>query len=433
MSRAEKVLFKIKNTPEKYLFPVFAAIAFFIPLFSSVSDVLTYVVLAIFITYTALNRKQLNQRRNEMRTITILGISLFILTFFHLFTANNKDAVYSQMDQFTAILVFPLMLTMLSSGKDYSRQINTILNISVAGTVISTLLLFLLAGIRFFKTGDNTEFYYINLGDGIHPSYMSIFVVFAIAILLDGRTYMKVFRYTGPIAVIIFIGITWLLIFNTLLSSKAGIIIQTVILLLYTLRAFYRKLYYKGITLLLLTFVSILIIPILFSFTANRFIYLSDSLTELTSENQTDESKYTSTNSRLLGWQAAVDLILDNPYIGVGPGNVQDDLKESYEKHGLEYGYRNPHNQYIQTWLELGLPGLIILILLISVSGWLAIRNKNYIYLSFIIIICMHMFFESILERRLGIVTFAFWNSIFWLESSPYVVKYKARRNRSCQ
>lgn len=411
-----KVLSRIKHTPERYLFPVLAAIAFFIPLISSVSDALTYVVFAMFLTYGLLNRKLLRKRKFEGRRLIILGISLFVLTFFHLFLTENKHAIYSQMDQFTAILVFPLILVMLTPEKDHSKQISLVLNLFAVGTIISSIILFIHACFRFYHTGDTTEFYYIKLGNGIHPSYMSIMVVFAIAILLDGKSFQKIARYTGPIAIHMFINISWLLIFNTLLSSKAGIIVQILILLLFTFRAFYRRLYYKGITLSILVLVSIFVIPLLFPFTAQRFEKFSESVTNTIGEAEPEET--TSTNSRILGWKAALDLIMENPYLGVGPGNVQEELMNSYEKHGLGYGYRNPHNQYLQTWLELGLPGLMVLLLIGIISGWIALRDKNYVYLSFLIIMFTHMLFESILERRLGIMTFAFWNSIFWVGSS---------------
>lgn len=416
MSFKAKVFSRLKNTPERYLFPVLAAIAFFIPLFSSVSDALTYVIFAIFLFYALVNRKILRKRTFEKRRLTILGISLFILTFFHLFLTENKHAVYSQMDQFTAILVFPLILVMFSPDKDYSKQINLVLNLFVIGTIISTVLLFTQACIRFYNTGDSGAFYYISLGNGIHPSYMSIMVVFAIAILLDGKSFRRVSKYTGPIAILMFVNISWLLIFNTLLSSKAGIIVLVLILLLFTFRAFYRKLYVKGFTISALVLFSVFVIPLLFPFTAKRFVNLSESVTNTISE--TEQSTTTSTNSRLLGWKATFHLIKEHPYLGVGPGNIQEELKETYESHGLGYGYRNPHNQYLQTWLELGLPGLIILLLLGLTSLWIALSDKNYVYLSFLIIMFTHMLFESILERRLGITTFAFWNSIFWINSS---------------
>ncbi|MDY0287047.1 MAG: hypothetical protein RBR21_13020, partial [Bacteroidales bacterium] len=45
---------------------------------------------------------------------------------------------------------------------------------------------------------------------------------------------------------------------------------------------------------------------------------------------------------------------------------------------------------------------------------WYALREKNYLHIAFLLIVFIHMLFESTLERRLGVMIFAFWSSLFW-------------------
>jgi len=410
-----KVLNSVKYSPEKLLFPVLGVIAFFIPLLSPVSDALTYLVLAMLIANVIAGRRRNRTVSVETKRMAVLGSSLFLLTFVYVFFSDDRSAIYAQMDQFTALLVFPLMITMLSPEKAHRRQVNLVLNIFVAGTVISTMLLFLLGLIRMLKTGDSSELYYINLGNGVHPSYMSVLVVFAIAVLLDGNTLKRIMRYTTPVSFFIIPVVLWLIVFNTMLSSKAGIIVQGMVILLFILRAFFTGDLYRGFLYTGLLIASLMVIPVLFPFTFNRFSQFSETISENKTVSDIDINE--TTNSRILGWNAAFDLIREHPFLGVGPDGVREELKTAYEDHGLDYGYRNPHNQYLQTWLELGLPGLILLLSMGLVSVFLAIRERNYIFFAFLMILYTHMLFESILERRLGILIFAFWLSIFWIAS----------------
>jgi O-antigen ligase len=273
----------------------------------------------------------------------------------------------------------------------------------------------MLGMIRMFQTGDSSELYYIKLGNGVHPSYMSVLVVFAMAVLLDGNTLKRIARYTTPVSFFVIPAVLWLIVFNTMLSSKAGIIVQVMVIILFILRAFFTGNLYRGFVYTGLLIASLSVIPVLFPFTSNRFTQFSETISEnkTVSDIDINETK----NSRILGWSAAFDLIREHPFLGVGPDGIREELKTAYEDHGLDYGYRNPHNQYLQTWLELGLPGFILLLAMGLVSSILAIRERNYIFFAFLLILYTHMLFESILERRLGILIFAFWLSIFWIAS----------------
>ncbi len=408
MAERIKTIKRIANIPEKYLFPVLALIAFFMPLYSPVSDALTYLVLMFFILQYISKRQ--HNLQGETKRYIYLGISLFFITVLQLIRSANRSEVLAQMDQFTAILVFPLLLALVKPDNGMQNKLFRVMNFAVAGTIISTWVLMIAAFMRFLRSGDNTTFYYISLGNGIHPSYLSMVVVIAIAILLDGKTARRFNKYSGPLTVICAGAILWLLVFNTLLSSKAGIIVQTIVLTLFIVKEFSKRDFRKAGILLVLLIISIVMIPLVFPNTYKRFVRLNDSIHATIAESP--ETSIGGKNSRLLGWQASMELIKQYPVLGVGPGNSKEKLAESYNNHGLSFGHRNSHNQFLQTWIELGLPGLIILLSLAVIPTFLAIRERNYLHLAILAILFIHMFFESTLERRLGVMIFAFWSTL---------------------
>lgn len=379
------------------------------PLYSPVSDALTYLVLMFFIIQFVSKKQQ--SLDGEIKRYIYLGISLFIITGFQLFRTVNRGEVLAQMDQFTGILVFPLMLAIIKPHKELKNKLYRVMNFAVGGTLISTIILFFAALIRFSHSADSTTFYYINLGNGIHPSYMSMIVVIALAILLDGKSVRRFNKFSQLLTFICIIDIIWLIIFNTLLASKAGIIVQTIVLALFIVKNFIGRDFRKTGLLSLLLATSLIMIPAIFPGTYKRFIKLNDSIHATMTETQLETTG--GKNSRMLGWEASMDLVKQYPVFGVGPGESKNKLEESYISNGLSFGSRNSHNQFLQTWIELGLPGLIALLLLAVIPAIFAIRERNYLHLAVLAILFIHMLFESTLERRLGVMIFAFWSTLF--------------------
>ncbi len=101
---------------------------------------------------------------------------------------------------------------------------------------------------------------------------------------------------------------------------------------------------------------------------------------------------------------------------GIGIGNVQPALNDLYEKRGkeelkkMEY---NTHNQYAQVWISNGLPGIIMLILMLGVPLYYSFKSKEYAYQTFLIIMAICFLTENVLARQHGVIFYAFFNSLF--------------------
>lgn len=100
------------------------------------------------------------------------------------------------------------------------------------------------------------------------------------------------------------------------------------------------------------------------------------------------------------------------------------------EKKGIEHnlfmgnknieGYqkKNFHNQYIQTFAELGIVGFLLFILLLFFSMKIAVKNKDFMHIAFTILMISVFLTESFLWRQRGVVFFTFFYCLFIVQKT---------------
>jgi putative inorganic carbon (hco3(-)) transporter len=77
------------------------------------------------------------------------------------------------------------------------------------------------------------------------------------------------------------------------------------------------------------------------------------------------------TRNRIEISQAAIRLISANPWLGVGPKNVQyEALKYRVENKQFDWMYQHMHNNFLQVAAEMGIPGLLIWLWLMIRLAW---------------------------------------------------------------
>lgn len=101
--------------------------------------------------------------------------------------------------------------------------------------------------------------------------------------------------------------------------------------------------------------------------------------------------------------------------LGTGLEASQEKIVEKTVEYNLYSGYSsfNFHNQYIQTFSEIGVFGFIILILMLVVNFKNAIKNKSFMHLVFAISIAILFLSESFFCRQRGIVFFLILYCVF--------------------
>jgi O-antigen ligase len=119
---------------------------------------------------------------------------------------------------------------------------------------------------------------------------------------------------------------------------------------------------------------------------------------------------YNSVNLRVEKMKSAKEVIAQNWLWGVGIGDVQDALNEEYRKRGFELGYTvnlDTHNQYLQTWIGLGIFGLLLLVSFYAFTLWEAFQVRNFLLFFLILHFGIASLSEALLITQKGIVFFS--------------------------
>jgi hypothetical protein len=114
-------------------------------------------------------------------------------------------------------------------------------------------------------------------------------------------------------------------------------------------------------------------------------------------------------------YRAAAGIIRQNPWTGVGTGDVGRAFAEEYAGNGtsLEPPYRlRAHNQYLTFGVTFGIPGMVLAIALMLIP-WLTSRERaSYPFLLFISIIFVSMFNDDTFSSFTGAAFFSYFYTL---------------------
>lgn len=93
---------------------------------------------------------------------------------------------------------------------------------------------------------------------------------------------------------------------------------------------------------------------------------------------------------------------------GFGLEASQKQIENKAKQYNLFYDYKNYnfHNQYVQTFAEIGILGFITLLLILFVNLQNAWKRKDFLHIAFAITMIMLFLSESFFCRQRGIVFF---------------------------
>jgi O-antigen ligase len=240
-------------------------------------------------------------------------------------------------------------------------------------------------------------FYSARLSFPLHPSYLSIYIVISILISLE-----SIFEYSltsfrkglWMFAIFVFLFVLYLL------SSRAGILAGTIILPLYFIIKFYKKLSKWYI------FVILAILAVLFLKIAKTNDRVQQSIERISNKNIDEIFK---NDERLLIWKSALGVINRHIIFGVGTGDASKELKREFKNRGYVNGFYdnlNAHNQFLEILLENGLIGLLLFSTILVYMSYIAISQQNLLSGLFIIMMVIFFMFETVLNRLAGITFF---------------------------
>ena len=339
---------------------------------SAIAFVLLYLLHLVSIFYT----ENSSEGWNDLR----LKISFLLLPFFMM----TVQFVYNEQRMF--ILKFFAVLMMLMALTDLTH-----------------------AFLEYFISGNQETFYYI------HLPYLLASKVHYVAWYYSFAIFVSIYHLISSQSnrVFWFLGLLILLFSLILLSSRAFILAFIVVFILSFLKWFKTAKVSRLMWTKILSIAALFILSLVFIPSIN--LRLNDTVVELQKMFGYDTPKQT--NPRVFIWRYGADLIAKNPIFGFGVGDAKAELSAALESCDAMFwnGERNVpiqnknynfHNQFMQTWAEVGIFGFLIL-LFIMIHPFL-LKNSHPLFLIFIGLTFIGCLTESMFERQAGVVLFAF-------------------------
>jgi O-antigen ligase len=367
-------------------------IAFTLPLNKSLLPLLIVITIIIWLLEGNFSEK-LHAMKSKFFLMAILLYLLYLVGM--LYTANIKAGSF-ELEQKLSLLIIPLLF--FSETKIDLKQSLLILKSFTLGCVLAGIICMANAGFRYYVSGEIESFIYTKFSPIMHTSYFAMYICFAIILILfnDGIMQNQALKVTT---------LLFLMLLIVLSSSKSGLFSLGLIMF----AKFIYDIIIKKSYLRVLVFSSLLVV------TAITFYFVFpkafERIREMKQAITSSKSEINTNTSRIEIWKLSSKIVLNNILIGVGTGDVKDALNSEYEKQTIaELAEKklNAHNQYLQTFIALGLPGILSLLSLLSFIAYHTWINKMLDGTLLTIIIAFNLLFESMLETQAGVIFIAF-------------------------
>jgi O-antigen ligase len=237
---------------------------------------------------------------------------------------------------------------------------------------------------------------YLESVSGMHPTYLGMYLAFAVALLFTTAGPMKpIFKYAM---------LASLLFFSFCTLAKSPTLALLLILAMETWKRRHRILQQAValVAMVALLAVSFAVVPFFRQRLAELFT-VSDGASA-------SNAHANSVTERQVVWHTDLAVLHQDGVMlkGVGPGGLQQRLNQVYfwrSLHdGANFGYFDPHNEYMWQWLSFGIAGVFLLVMVFGIHIFTAIKTHSHPYAYLLLILTITCFTESILARQYGIM-----------------------------
>ena len=239
----------------------------------------------------------------------------------------------------------------------------------------------------------------------VHPSYFAMYTIMAIFIAFEAilnKSVNRISSWGWRIAVILMI------ISLYLLSSRAALLAIVVTVPIYFINRVKNNINF------MVSFFGILMLFVVFFSVLNgnaRFNYYSQKL------RGSSLKEFLMLDERGNLWKSALKVIDKNILLGVGTGDLKEELLKEYNKNEnvsrLKFSY-NAQNEYLEMFLENGIIGLIIFLCILAWIFFISLKKKNILYTIFVLTCLTFFLFESMLSRLAGLSYFTVFSFLFF-------------------
>ncbi len=412
------------------------ALAACIPFSQRISTFILIVMAVNWITEGNLTHKIKTAYR---QAFVILCSLFYLLEIAGLFYTHHFSNGFYHAQTEASFFVIPLLF--FSYEKIDKKLTNNILGAFCLTVFLTSLYCVITGIIHYTQSGDISSLFFKDLVSPIHqhPVYFSVYTLICMVYLffsINGSASVK--KIFLLLAALIYFS---LLLF--LLRSKMVVAI-TFIYAVYqlTLILVYRKGLSRFTALYPLWLISMILIIL---FTSNPFskqvnlLYVTD-WSKIHETRFNSDDRFGDIGIRLTLGKFGIHILNESRawIFGVSPGDAQNDVNLKIISSGMFTGYPgtddhgfinyNLHDQYLQTLLNSGIVGLILLLGILLVVYKKSYENKDPVLFFTLFAFTSFFLTESVLERQMGIVPFFFFVSILILQGSPSAEKHQDKK-----
>jgi O-antigen ligase len=325
---------------------------------------------------------------------------------------QNTDEGWNEVILKLSFLAYPIIFGLMEEAFIQRKQLWFLLGTFIGITTGSVLFSLIQAVQAYSEVGQAYVFFYAELSDLFHPSYYAFYISLSLAAVI----YFLVHKSGSlPLVwkILLWLQIPLYIVFLILLQSKAGLI---GLISLFVFTAFHLVFQHKDLGLLIRLSIMVLVSSgltiALLPQSTSRVNQVVESM-----EKHEDAAEHSASAARIYLWEAALNAIKAQPLWGYGTGDVSDEMQHQYQlqnNHRAIESHYNPHNQYLQSAVAVGVFGLLSLLILFAFPAYTSFRNKNLLYFLFVMLMAINLLVESMFERQAGVMFYAFFNSFFF-------------------
>ena len=368
--------------------------------------------LMVIFTLVCLIYGDYSQFKIKKNWIKLSIISLWLLPFIQLLLLNKIDENLNKLITKITLFLFPILI--LIGYHNDKINLSRILKLLIYGTITSSLFCLINAVISYYFLKDNNALTYISLSLFHHPSYFTMYLNFVVGLIyLNNLKPIMNFKLSTNLSMIIVSFLSFFVLFAT---SKTGWITNILVHLFFISCMFLKKKINKKAIIYFL----VLMVPFSTVIYTNKKIQTRfNEIITNSFQKKDQKEELSSTTIRKKIWSSSLKLIKEKWITGYGTGLSKKVLQEQFKKDGydsiLKRNY-NSHNQYLQVFLDQGVFGFLLLMLFTFGMLYASLKQKDFIYALFLVIMILNFMTESILETQSGVIFFAFFNTIFFFQ-----------------
>ena len=397
---------------EKVVDFLFITIGVTIPFWMLANNIAIILTLVTAIVYSATNRMSV-KKWEPLYTPLILLFALMVIALLY---TNNLERGFKKLEHRIVFLVIPI-ICYLFSGFINKKLVFKILKWYVLSILLASLIFYSTAILRTlyyaspnpFNEVNGNFFSYMELTkiiEDTHPIYFGTQVLFVLFIIgYDAIESKGILKITIAFKLMLILYLTVLLFFlNSFLLT--GLFLIMIVYFGFLLKKHTKfKLFIAALLLVSISLSSLFVVDKLNGI---------DIKNDITSRDFSG-SDFTAVRARVAKYYCSIDLISNNFWTGVSPGDEIDELMKYYEKNNFIHGKTqkfNSHNQYLTEFIYTGVFGFLVLVSLFFVifKKGLVSHNKLLIAIGFIYL-CFNLT-ESALVRNKGIIFFVFFTCL---------------------